>query len=101
MCAAMSARRRFPPAGAAPARSDLKLRPISSVPNATNWFTDMDDEFRNEVAGITRGDLRVELEIADVDDPLSRGWLRRSEFDVPGLQAWERPDGTVVGLREA
>ncbi len=26
---------------------------------------------------------------------VSHGWLRRPEFDAPGMRAWERPDGSM------
>ncbi len=56
----------------------------------------MPDEFRAELRRIVCAADR--LEIVELDDPASHGWLRRSEFDRDGLHAWETVDGNIVGL---
>ena len=58
----------------------------------------MPDRYRDELREIAQG-VRPALKPAKIKDPASHGWLRRPEYDTPEMQAWERPDGTLVGLR--
>ena len=58
----------------------------------------MPDRYLAELAEILSGPNPLVL--VGWREPASYGWLRRSEFDHDGKQAWERPDGTVVGLSE-
>lgn len=39
--------------------------------------------------------------VFDDDDraPDARGWLRRPQFDHSGFDAWEAPDGLLIGVR--
>ena len=60
----------------------------------------MPDHFKAEldrIAGLQTG----ELEVVDEAAPASRGWLRRSDYDVAGTEAWEHPDGRLLGIRRA
>lgn len=56
----------------------------------------MPHEFKSELKHILTGP--EEIELADVADPSSHGWLRRPEFDRDGLEVWERPDGSLRGV---
>lgn len=61
----------------------------------------MDEDFRKELTRIVRSGAFAPLELVEVSEPSSWGWMRRSEFDQPGRLAWERPDGRLVHVREA
>ena len=55
----------------------------------------MPDQFRDELRA---AETAVPLPLTEIANPSSHGWLRRPELDYPGALAWEKPDGTVVGL---
>lgn len=58
----------------------------------------MPDRFKAELDRIA--ELQTgELDIVDESNPASRGWLRRSDYDVAGSEAWEHPDGRLLGIR--
>lgn len=60
----------------------------------------MPDRFKAELSRIAS--LQTgELEIVDEPNPASRGWLRRPDYDVAGTEAWEHPDGRLLGIRRA
>ena len=56
----------------------------------------MPDLFRAELRNIDRIDS---LDIIEIDAPATHGWLRRPEYDELGLKAWERPNGTLAGVK--
>lgn len=58
----------------------------------------MPDRFKAELDRIAELNTG-ELEIIDEPSPASRGWLRRSDYDVAGHEAWEHPDGRLLGIR--
>lgn len=53
-------------------------------------------EFREELKAILLE--APELDLVILGKPQSYGWLRRSEFDTPTADAWERPDGVLCSI---